>query len=400
MKSPSLCHDCGRNGVRHGLEYWTNVTDILMGPFTKPFEKISNAFFRAARRSGTLDRAVSYLLEGAVSLGVIGTADEPNEGDTLAIRCLWEEAKKRGITLREFRLRNGKRDIFAARRGGAVRCFEGLPRPAGVASNGLSWMDNKAILKRKLAAAGFPVARGGACLTEWGARRFFRKLDKPVVVKPHVGSGSRHTTIHLSDETTLIAAFKNAKTLSPIAVIEEELFGSVFRATIVGETVIGVIRRDPPQVVGNGRSTVRELFDRENEHPLRRGPIFERMRADEAAEAELRRQGFTWESVPREDTVVTFHQKINWSVGGTTEDVTDETNPENIRLFQTIGRFISDPLVGIDFIMQDISRPWREERRCGVIEANSLPFIDNHHFPFKGKPRNAAGALWDIVFPV
>ncbi|MDP3790961.1 MAG: hypothetical protein Q8R38_02835 [Candidatus Omnitrophota bacterium] len=33
----------------------------------------------------------------------------------------------------------------------------------------------------------------------------------------------------------------------------------------------------------------------------------------------------------------------------------------------------------------------------GIIEANSLPYIDMHHFPVTGAPRNVAGAILDEV---
>jgi hypothetical protein len=46
-----------------------------------------------------------------------------------------------------------------------------------------------------------------------------------------------------------------------------------------------------------------------------------------------------------------------------------------------------------------MTRPHGEQQPCGVIECNSLPFIDLHHFPLYGNVVNAAGALWDSVFP-
>ncbi len=55
------------------------------------------------------------------------------------------------------------------------------------------------------------------------------------------------------------------------------------------------------------------------------------------------------------------------------------------------------PIVGIDFIIEDISKPWQEQAKCGVIECNGRPFFDNHHLPFEGKPRNVAGAIWDFA---
>jgi hypothetical protein len=47
----------------------------------------------------------------------------------------------------------------------------------------------------------------------------------------------------------------------------------------------------------------------------------------------------------------------------------------------------------------DIKKSWVETPRCGVIECNSLPFIDLHHFPLQGKPRNIAAAVWNVIFP-
>ena len=58
---------------------------------------------------------------------------------------------------------------------------------------------------------------------------------------------------------------------------------------------------------------------------------------------------------------------------------------------------LDDPLVGVDFMMDDMARSWKEQK-CGVIECNSLPFIDLHHFPLKGPARNAAGNVWDLIF--
>ena len=97
---------------------------------------------------------------------------------------------------------------------------------------------------------------------------------------------------------------------------------------------------------------------------------------------------------------MTLNQKVSRSYGATTSDMTPVTHPENVKLFEKIGRVLGDSLVGIDFIVNDISKPWTEQKRCGVIECNSLPFLDLHHYPFTGTPRDAAGALWDAVFRI
>ena len=91
--------------------------------------------------------------------------------------------------------------------------------------------------------------------------------------------------------------------------------------------------------------------------------------------------------------------KASRGLGGGATDVTDETHPDNIALLEKIAQVLDDPLVGVDFIIEDASKSWREQERCGVIECNSAPFIDLHLYPLKGKPRDTAGALWDLVYP-
>jgi len=80
-------------------------------------------------------------------------------------------------------------------------------------------------------------------------------------------------------------------------------------------------------------------------------------------------------------------------------DVTDDIHPDNRKLLEDAAAELNDPVVGIDFIIGDIKVSWKEQDRSGIIECNSLPFIDLHHYPLSGKPRNVAGAVWDIIFP-
>jgi cyanophycin synthetase len=182
--------------------------------------------------------------------------------------------------------------------------------------------------------------------------------------------------------------------------IEEELKGPVFRATLIGGKLVAVLRRDPPMVVGDGKRTVAELVFEENKNPLRRGPVFADISVDgEYATRELARQKLNKESVPEKGQIVQLHFKVNWGVGGTSRDATDEVHPDNIKLFEDVGRYLGDDIIGIDFMVSDIGRSWKGQERAGIIECNSLPHIGNHHFPFTGKVRNVAGVVWSAVFP-
>jgi len=54
-------------------------------------------------------------------------------------------------------------------------------------------------------------------------------------------------------------------------------------------------------------------------------------------------------------------------------------------------------LTGIDFLAQDIAVSWKEQP-CAILELNSVPCIEVHHFPSSGAPTNPAKALADMFF--
>lgn len=394
LPKPKPCQECGDGAIFHRVTYIGIVIDSIFAPIAKP-----NSFMRAIERAiYSVERRITpHILDTLMDWGWAKRISEPDQDTQLLALMTWNEAKERGISITEFRLFNLPRNIFVAKLpNGKKLAYEGLPLPGDSDLNRAPWMDDKAVLKEKFRAAGLPVARGGATGSLKEAKKLFRELVPPVITKPFSGSGSRHTTLHIMNEEELERAFNIAKQVAPKVVIEEELVGSVYRATVVDGVFAASLRRDQPHVIGDGKSTIKELVAKANEHPARSGPYFHRIKLDETALEELRWQGLTPESVLTEGVRATLHQKINWSVGGTTADVTDETHPDNVALFEAVAKELNAPIVGLDFIIEDMSRSWKEQKRLGILECNSMPFFDNHHLPFEGKPRNVAALIWDM----
>lgn len=355
-----------------------------------------------------LNPRLPAIYENLAKLGLGYIYESPVEKDSWKIKCMWASAEEKGIKMKRYSLfKNSRGTYFATceKNGERKICsFDTLPRPAGKDSKALEWMDDKSLMRKKLASSGIPVAKGGTAMTLRKGLKLFRQLEKPVIVKPSQGSRSRHTTIHIATEEQFKKAFKSAKQLSPWVVVEEELRGMVFRGTIIGGKVAAVMRREPPHIVGDGAHSVKELAIEANKNPKRRGPIFHDIELGADAEEDLALQNLAWEAVPEKGRVVTLGQKVGRTTGASTTDVTDIIHPENSRLLEKIYWSAKDPLIGVDFIMEDISRPWNEQnkngQKSGVIELNSMPFIDLHHYPLSGEPRDVAGALWDIVFKI
>jgi D-alanine-D-alanine ligase-like ATP-grasp enzyme len=323
--------------------------------------------------------------------------DKPDDKTMLLDHVLWQEATRRGIRMREFRPLGLPTNTFVAYLpGDTYISFDSFPTPTN-APQSAWWIDDKATMKKHFKKLGIPVAEGGSVLSWRGAQKLFKEIGGPVITKPFEGTASRHTTLHIQTEADLKRGFKVAKQVSPVVIIERELRGAVYRPTLVGGKLVATIRRDKPQVVGDGTRTIAELIEEENKHPKRQGPYFSQIKLTPAGERELAYQNLSEASVPEEGRVVTLHPKINWSVGGTTTDVTDLVHQDNKELFERIAKILNAPLVGIDFIIEDIGRSWKEQQNCGVIECNSRPYFDNHHLPFYGEPHNVAGKIWDLV---
>ncbi len=391
---PRVCKECGSGAVSHPISYITVVVDSIFDPifepgiFTRPLLTKITSFGHFV---------APHIFHSLIRIGWAKKQTEIDDDTQLLAQMLWREAKDRGITVWEFRLFGLARNIFLAEfPDGRSISYEGTPLPPHSVHQA-PWLDDKGILKKNFQKLGLPVAKGGDVFTRRGALKLFSSLEAPVIVKPRRGSASRHTTLHIINEQELLRAFDVATQVSPAAMIEEELVGAVYRATVVDGKLAATLRRDQPYVIGDGVHTISELVHEANKHPARSGPYFSKIKIDDSATNELKWHGHTLEDVLPKGKRVTFHQKVNWSVGGTTTDVSDDVHPDNVALFERVAEVLKAPIVGIDFIIEDRSRSWKEQERCGIIECNSVPFFDTHHLPFEEMASNVAGAIWDMV---
>ena len=394
------CPDCGPTPTPHYLTWLTVVVDWLMTPYTKAMDALWRKFKPAVVRL-PWDKIAWYSMHTAQALHLGKVVKELKDDHSLRTRALWEEARRRGIEMFEFRPFGKTVELMVARYQGELFAFDGLPRPRRQPKGrGSEWMDDKTVMRQRLAEANIPIARGGTAVLVKRALEIFDEVGPPLIVKPRLGSRSRHTHMHIGSRSELVKAFYSAQKLCPWVVIEQELQGSVFRATVIAGKLIGVARRDLPQVTGDGRLTIGELVAQVNNHPGRQASaIFTKLPAAPEAQVELVRQGLNWSSVPSLGQMITLATKVNRGLGGVTVEVTLEAHQDNVTLFEKIAAVVDDHIIGIDFIISSITDPWHQQEACGVIECNSLPFIDLHHYPISGQPQNPAGAIWDLVWP-
>ena len=89
------------------------------------------------------------------------------------------------------------------------------------------------------------------------------------MVKPRDGSQGRGVAVSIETRERVIQAFEVAEEISSEVIVERYIPGHDFRLLVVGGNLVAASRRDPPQVTGDGRHTIRQLVEQVNADPLR-----------------------------------------------------------------------------------------------------------------------------------
>jgi cyanophycin synthetase len=251
---------------------------------------------------------------------------------------------------------------------------------------------------------GLPVPKQLMIYSERQAVRAANRIGYPVVVKPLNANHGRGVSINLTTDDEVITAFEEAQKhgSSRAVLVESYLTGLDHRMLVVNNELVAVAKRVPGHVVGDGESTIAELIDKVNEDP-RRGigheKVLTRLELDSQAMRLLADAGYDESTVLDEGQIFYLRSTANLSTGGTAIDVTDIVHPDNrdmaVRAIKAIGLDVG----GVDFLTDDISKSYKEIGG-GICECNAAPGFRMHVAPSEGKPRDVAGKVIDMLFPL
>ncbi|MBU1351189.1 MAG: cyanophycin synthetase [Gammaproteobacteria bacterium] len=258
---------------------------------------------------------------------------------------------------------------------------------------------DKDLTKRLLHAAGVPVPLGQPVETVEEAWDVAQKVGLPVVVKPQDGNQGKGVTVNITDRAQLEEAYKNAAEHGTV-MVERFLPGHDFRLLVVGDQLVAAARREPPQVLGDGQHTVRELVELVNLDPRRgegHATSLTKIRLDDIALARLAMQDLTADSVPPKGQRIILRNNANLSTGGTATDVTDDVHPEVAARAIAAAQMVGLHICGVDMVAETVLRPL-EEQGGGFVEVNAAPGLRMHLAPSYGKPRNVGQAMVDKLY--
>lgn len=239
-----------------------------------------------------------------------------------------------------------------------------------------------------LQSMGLPAPGGRLVASAEEAVAAARLFGYPLVLKPNDLDQGRGVEVGLKDEAAVRAAYGRVSSHSRAVLLESFIEGEDHRILVIGGRALAVVRRLPARVVGDGQSTIRQLVAEAN-RGSKRAMGFQRFSLpvllDDKAIAVLAEQQLDAASVPAAGMTCFLRRNSNVSEGGTAEDLTEETHPDNLALAERAARIVGLDVCGVDFLTTDIGRSWRENGGA-ICEVNDNPGFGLHHM---GRPAKA-----------
>ena len=383
----SSCSYCGDAPINHTLFYLESIISSASDAHIQKVVSQAPLFLK-----NFADFILVFGFKTLLFLKFAHFSSDIDKANTFRSRVIWAEAKRRGIIMEQLVIFGKTLDHYRATLPGGSIYFESIPIPPRFLDMKKNW-DDKVVLKEELEKGGVPVPSYFQLpFFHLPLEQIFSELKKPVIVKPKVGSRGRHTVTNIHTLAEFRRAVQVARQISMSLVVEEHLSGSVCRATLVQGTLAGFYRGNAPKVVGDGKQTVRELIHEKN----RKRP--ERVQAINISRElldHIARSGFSIDEVLPLGVHLSLSHRMGRLFGGRTKEMIDDLHPSFVPIFEKAARITGLAVVGFDCIVPDPTAS-ADSQKWGIIECNTLPFIDLHYYALEGKPKNIAGMIWDM----
>lgn len=246
----------------------------------------------------------------------------------------------------------------------------------------------KAQGRERFAAHDIPHARGCIFLSPFTALKFVKQYGFPVVVKPNLSSFSRGSFFPIENYGQLWKALILARIYWPWLVIEEYVAGRNYRFTVLDGALLAVSERFEPYVDGDGKSTILELMNAENEirESMKLYPVIHPLKPSKEVLKYLKSQKLTLQSVPTKGQRVKLFYRIALSPGGIVENIDLQTiTPKNAQLAKKVLDTFEARIFGIDIIMEKGPEVDWDKQKTVVLEVNSRPYMKLHEYPRYGE---------------
>jgi len=225
------------------------------------------------------------------------------------------------------------------------------------------------------------------------AYKYAQKLNFPVIVKPNSGSqGAGVSLVHNKREfyKSVRAIFKYDR----LVLVQKQVQGKDYRVVVLDEKIISAYERIPLNIVGDGKSTIKQLLNTKQRHFVASSRDTQIKTDDPRIVTKLKHQKLSLKSIPEKGQVVYLLDNANLSTGGDSVDVTKFVHLEFKKLAIKLTHDMGLRMCGVDLMIDgDIGQP---PNNYWVIEINSAPGLD--HYVKMGKEQEKI--VEDLYFEV
>lgn len=267
-----------------------------------------------------------------------------------------------------------------------------------VANEAVDIVTHKGIAKKYLQEANVLTPEGKRYTEDVPDAAIIKDADSigfPLVIKPTFGSLGKGVIVDIQSRDMLETSLQRVRSELgyPDIIVEQFYEGDDARIYVLGNRVLAATKRIPAHVIGDGRSTIKELIEAKN-NDRKENPYLASKLIDMDADLSyyLKVHGYALDHVVSEGETIYVRGQSNVASGGDPIDITDQiSNAEKevaIRAAKAIPGFVHG---GVDVLLNG--------NKTSVIEINGTSDICLHMFPTLGEPRNVPEGIIDYYFP-
>ena len=185
---------------------------------------------------------------------------------------------------------------------------------------------------------------------------------------------------------TLRAYLDDKKNHHKFITLEEfKLQPNAYRVLVFFNKVIGVTKRIPASIIGDGENTIRTLIALENKkrEALKKTVSLGPIRIDKEVDIKLGEMGLTLDAIPKKDEKIFLCYGCNSTRGGSMISLGRKIGKENKKLFCRAAKALNLNIVGFDVVCENINIPFNGSNGF-IIEANHNPDISIHERAMSG----------------
>ncbi len=260
----------------------------------------------------------------------------------------------------------------------SIRFFESSPEEDS--ATGARIAGDKVLSKFYLHSMGAPVSTHMLVNDVNDLPGVVEKIGWPCVVKPIDRGQARGVSVNIRDAKELRQAFAKARDASAAPImIESHVEGDVHRLLVVRGKFVAATRRDPAEVIGDGRSTILalgEAFNQARTATATPGSYLGPVPFDEDFDSALAKQGYSRDSVPEAGTKVRLRTIPLQGTGAENTEVSHLVHPDIKFIVEALAESLCLKVVGFDYLTPDISRSYQEMGK--FLEINLCPSLRGH----------------------